>query len=107
MDLHLVTAAEIETEPLDVGPNSKLNLVDVIDRTRGAPFSADICKVFPGSPVDFDYNDDAAVCFLLEGEVTLDQEGETRTFRPGDVACIPRKQGLVVFWSTDSYDRFS
>ena len=71
MEFHLVAAAEIETEPLDVGPDSKLNLVDVIDRTQGAPFCAGVCEVFPGAPVDFDYDDDAAVCYMLEGHVTL------------------------------------
>ena len=106
MELHLVAADAIATAQLDVGPDSKLNLVDVIDRTQGAPFCAGICEVFPGAPVDFDYDDDAAVCYMLEGELTLAQDGETRTFRPGDVVYIPRKKGLLVYWSTDSYGKF-
>ncbi len=64
--------------PLDVGPDSKLNLVDVIDRTQGAPFCAGICEVFPGAPVDFDYDDDAAVCYMLEGDITLSENGESQ-----------------------------
>ena len=106
MDFHLVSAAEIKTEPFEAGPDSKLNLVDVIDRTQGAPFCAGVCEVFPGSPVDFDYDDDAAVCYMLEGEVTLSENGESRSFRPGDVVYIPRKKGLLVYWSTDSYGKF-
>jgi ethanolamine utilization protein EutQ (cupin superfamily) len=106
MEFQLVAADAIATAPLDVGPDSKLNLVDVIDRTQGAPFCAGICEVFPGAPVDFDYDDDAAVCYMLEGGVTLAEDGETRAFRPGDVVYIPRKKGLLVYWSTDSYGKF-
>ena len=106
MEFHLVAASEIETEPLDVGPDSKLSLVDVIDRTQGAPFCAGLCEVFPGAPVDFDYDDDAAVCYMLEGLVTLQQDGETRELRPGDVVYIPQKKGLLVYFSTDSYGKF-
>lgn len=106
MDMYFVPATEIVTEPFDVGPNSKLNLVDVIDRTQGAPFSAGICEVFPGAPVDFDYDEDGAVCYMLEGEITLTEEGQSRQFRPGDLVYIPQKKGLVVFFGTDSYGKF-
>ncbi len=106
MELHLVPAAEIAIEPLDVGPDSKLHLVDVIDRTQGAPFCAGVCEVFPGAPVDFDYDDDAAVCYMLEGEIKLSENGESRPFLPGDVVYIPQQKGLLVYWSTDSYGKF-
>ncbi len=106
MELSLVQAADICAEPLDVGPESKLHLVDVIDRTQGAPFTAGVCEVYPGAPVDFDYDDDAAVCYMLEGEITLTENGDTQTFLPGDVVYIPQKKGLVVFWSTTTYGRF-
>jgi ethanolamine utilization protein EutQ (cupin superfamily) len=43
---------------------------------------------------------------MLEGEITLAENGETRTFKPGDVVYIPRKKGLLVYWSTDSYGKF-
>ena len=59
MEFHHVAAADIATTPLDVGEDSRLSLVDVFDRTQGAPFCAGICEVFPGAPVDFDYDDDA------------------------------------------------
>jgi ethanolamine utilization protein EutQ (cupin superfamily) len=106
MEMYLVPAAEIATEPLDVGPESKLHLVDVIDRTQGAPVCAGICEVFPGAPVDFDYDNDCAVCYMLEGEITLTEDGESKSFMPGDLVYIPKKQGLLVYWSTESYGRF-
>jgi ethanolamine utilization protein EutQ (cupin superfamily) len=106
MEFHHVAAADIATEPLDVGEDSKLSLVDVFDRTQGAPFCAGICEVFPGAPVDFDYDDDAAACYMIEGEITLTENGASRPFMPGDVVYIPQKKGLVVFWSTTTYGRF-
>jgi len=106
MESCLVAARDIAPEPLDVGPDSKLHLVDIIDRTQGAPFCAGVCEVFPGAPVDFDYDDDAAVCYMLEGEITLSENGESQVFRPGDVVYIPQKKGLLVYWSTDSYGKF-
>ncbi|MGO8684874.1 MAG: cupin domain-containing protein, partial [Thermoleophilia bacterium] len=106
MEMYHVSAEQIAAEPLDVGPDSKLHLVDVIDRTQGAPFSAGVCEVFPGAPVDFDYDDDAAVCYMLEGDITLSENGDSRSFKPGDVVYIPQKKGLLVYWSTTSYGRF-
>jgi ethanolamine utilization protein EutQ (cupin superfamily) len=106
MEFHHVAAADIATEALEVGAESKLSLVDVIDRAQGAPFSAGVCEVFPGAPVDFDYDDDAAVCYMLEGEITLTENGASQRFDPGDVVYIPQKKGLVVFWSTTTYGRF-
>ena len=106
MEFHHVAAADIDPEPLDVGAASKLSLVAVIARPPGAPFCAGICEVFPGAPVDFDYDDDAAACYMLEGEITLTENGATQSFLPGDVVYIPQKKGLVVFWSTTTYGRF-
>jgi len=106
MSLRLVPASEITALPLDVGPESRLNIVDVISRAEGAPFCAGICEVFPGTPIDFDYDDDAAVCYMLEGEITLSENGESHKFRPGDVVYVPRKRNLLVYWSTETYGRF-
>ena len=93
MELHHVPAAEIATEPLEVGPDGKLNLVDVIDRTQGAPFCAGICEVFPGAPVDFDYDDDAAACYMLEGDIVLTENGEKQAFKPGRRRLHPAEEG--------------
>ncbi len=80
MEMQLFPAGSIVTEPLDVGPASKLHLVDVVARPQGAAFTGGICEVFPGDPVDFDYDDDAAVCYMLEGEITLREGDESRLF---------------------------
>ena len=64
MDMQIVQADAIVTEPLDVGPESKLHLTDIIAQAHGAPFTAGVCEVFAGAPVDFDYDDDAAVCYM-------------------------------------------
>ena len=93
MEFHHVAAADIATEPLEVGDDSKLSLVDVIDRTQGAPFCAGVCEVFPGAPVDFDYDDDAAVCLMLEGEITLTENGSTRRFEPRRRRVHPSEEG--------------
>jgi len=106
MNMQIVSADAIVTEPLDVGPDSKLHLTDVIAQAQGAPFTAGVCEVFGGAPVDFDYDNDAAVCYMLEGEITLTEGGESRPFKPGDMVYIPRKEGLLVYWSTESYGRF-
>jgi ethanolamine utilization protein EutQ (cupin superfamily) len=106
MKLYLIPAAEIATEPLDVGPDSKCSLVDVIDRKQGAPYCAGICEIFPGAPVDFEYDDDAGVCYMLEGEITLSENGESKKFMPGDVAYIPQEEGLIVYFGTETYGKF-
>jgi ethanolamine utilization protein EutQ (cupin superfamily) len=106
VEFYLVPKAEITTEPLDAGPDQELKLVDVIDRTQGAPFCGGICEVYRGAPVDFDYDGDAAVCYMIEGEISLSENGETRPFMPGDVVYIPQKKGLVVYWSTETYGKF-
>ena len=106
MDMVLIDKAKVTTKPLDVGPESKLNLVDVIDGSHGAPVTAGICEVYRGAPIDFEYDSGCVVSYMLEGEITLAENGETRSFRPGDVVYIPQKAGLVVYWSTESYGKF-
>ncbi len=106
MEFHLVPAADIKIEPLDVGPDSKLNLVDVIDRTQGAPFCAGICEVFPGAPVDFDYDDDAAAATCSRGISRSRRTVNPASSIAGDIVYIPQKKGLLVYWSTESYGKF-
>lgn len=96
---------DIRTEPLDVG-GGKFNLVDVIAQPEGAPVSAGVAEIWAGPGVDFDYDDDAAVCFMLEGEVELREADTVTRFEPGDVAYIPQQAGLKVVWSTPSYGKF-
>jgi ethanolamine utilization protein EutQ (cupin superfamily) len=99
-------ASDFKTEPLDVG-EGKLSLVDVVSQVDNAPFSAGVAEIWGGTPVDFEYDDDAAVCFMLEGDIELNESGSVHRFEPGDVVFIPQQAGLVVSWSTHSYGKFA
>lgn len=98
-------ASELRTEPFDAG-EGKLNLVDVIAQPEQAPISAGIAEIWQSAPIEFDYDDDCAVCYMLEGRAVL-REGDSRyDFEPGDVVFIPQQEGLKVLWDTPSYGRF-
>jgi len=102
----VVKAAAIKTEPLVEPPDGRLDLVDVFDKASGAPFSAGMCEVYPGNAIDFGYDSDAAVCYMIEGSITLTEDGVGTSFEAGDIVYIPQKEGLVVYWSTESYGKF-
>lgn len=106
MALILKKAVNFKTDPLDVG-EGKLSLVDVISQADSAPFSAGIAEIWDGAPVDFEYDDDAAVCFMLDGEIELTENGAVHRFEPGDIVFIPQQAGLVISWSTASYGKFA
>jgi uncharacterized cupin superfamily protein len=79
------------------------SLVDVIAQPEQAPVSAGIAEIWESAPIEFDYDNDCAVCYMLEGRVTL-TEGDTRLdFEPGDVIFVPQREGLKVSWDTPSY----
>ena len=101
----LKRAGEVRTEPFDAG-DGRLSLVDIIARTEGAPFTAGLAEIWRSAPIEFEYDSDGAVCFMLEGEVTLTEEGESTSFQPGDVAFIPQRAGLKVLWESSSYGKF-
>lgn len=98
-------STDIKAEPLDVG-EGKFHLVDVVSQTQGAPVSAGIAEIWKSAPVEFDYASDCAVCYMIEGEITLTEGDETFRFGPGDVVYIPQDRSLVVLWETDSYGKF-
>ena len=50
MEFDRVAAADIATEPLDVGGDSKLSLVDVFDRAQGAPSAPGSARCIPALP---------------------------------------------------------
>jgi ethanolamine utilization protein EutQ (cupin superfamily) len=106
MVFQLIKGSGVVTEPLDVGPTSKLNLVDAVAQPQGAPFSAGICEVWPGDPVEFDYDNDAAVCYMLEGKIVLTEGGESRDFEPGDILFVPQTEGLLVGFGAPEYGKF-
>lgn len=102
----LFASDSITTEPLDVGEGGKFNLVDLVSKAQNAPISAGMAEIWPGAPVDFEYDDDCAVCYMIEGEITLTEGDEKHSFLPGDVVYIPQEAGLVVLWSTETYGKF-
>jgi ethanolamine utilization protein EutQ (cupin superfamily) len=104
MQVILKKASEIRTEPFDAG-EGKLSLVD-IGRSEIAPLTAGMAEIWRSAPIEFEYDSDCAVCFMLEGEVTLTEAGESMNFQPGDVAFIPQRAGLKVVWESPSYGRF-
>ncbi len=106
MEMQLVKSSDVRPEPLVEPPDGRLNLVDLFAQPQGAPFSAGVVEIWPDAPVNFEYDDDAAVCYMIEGSITLTENGEAIRFEPGDVVYIPQKQGLVVYWSTESYGKF-
>jgi ethanolamine utilization protein EutQ (cupin superfamily) len=103
--LVLKKSANIGTEPLDVG-EGRLSLVDVIARPEGAPVSAGVCEIWRSAPVEFEYDNDCAVCYMLEGRITLIEGAQRFEFEPGDVVFIPQQEGLKVLWDTASYGKF-
>ena len=106
MEFHHVAAADIADGAAGGRRRQQAHLVDVIDRTQGAPFCAGICEVFPGAPVDFDYDDDAAVCYMLEGEITLTENGENPAVQPRGRRVHPAEEGPRRVLEHDTYGRF-
>ena len=106
MDMRILKASSIKTEPFVTLPEGDLGLVDLFAQAEGAPFSAGVCEIRAGDAVDFDYDNDAAVCFMAEGSIFLTENGERRDLAAGDVFYIPQKQGLVVSFASESYGRF-
>lgn len=104
MALVLKKAASIQPERLDPD-GGKLHLVDVIAQPEGAPVSAGVLEIWKSEAVEFDYDNDCAVCFMLEGEIELTEGDETHRFEPGDVLYVPQQSGLVVSWHTPSYGK--
>ena len=98
-------ADTIHLESLDVG-GGKFSIADVVAQPDGAPMTGGVAEIWDGRPVEFDYDDDAAVCFMLAGEIELDEDGTTQRFEPGDIVYIPQQAGLKVNWSTKSYGKF-
>lgn len=106
MEMRIVKASSITTEPFVTPPEGDLRLVDLFAQAEGAAFSAGVCEVRAGNAVDFEYDDDAAVCFMVEGTIFLTEDGARRDLEVGDVVYVPRKEGLVVSFASESYGRF-
>lgn len=106
MEMRIVKASAIAPEPFVTPPEGDLRLVDLFAQSSGAPFSAGVCEIRAGNAVEFEYDGDAAVCFMAEGSIFLTEEGERRDLETGDVVYVPQKEGLAVSFASESYGRF-
>lgn len=105
MAVVLKKAERIKTEPFDAD-GGRLNLVDIISQADQAPVSAGVAEIWSSAPIEFDYDNDCAVCYLIEGQVTLTEDDTQYALDPGDVVFVPQREGLKVAWDTPSYGRF-
>ncbi len=99
-----VTKSGIVPGKFEAG-KTDLKLVDVINRKQDAPFTAGIIEITKSEPCEFDYDNDGAVIYCIEGSFLL-KEGERKTeAQAGDIVYIPKKTGLKVEWSSPSKGR--
>lgn len=99
-----VRKSVIVPEKFEAG-KTDLKLVDVIDRKQGAPVTGGIIEITKSEPCEFDYDNDCAVIYCIEGSFLL-KEGERKTeVQVGDVVYIPKKEGLKVEWSSQDKGR--
>src|ERR1019366_4963762 len=82
MLIFLNRANDIKPEPLDVG-EGKFHLVDLVSQTQGAPVSSGVAEIWKSAPVDFEYDNDCAVCYMIEGEITHTEGDEKVGFLSG------------------------
>lgn len=108
MESVLVKKGDIVTEYLDCGEGNNFKIVDIIDKRQGAPYTVGIVEMEKCVGVEFDYDEDAGCCYMLEGVITLKENlsGAVMKYEVGDVVYIPQKQGLVMTFSTEGYAKF-
>ena len=108
-DVVLVKRMDIVPETLeDAGEGNIFKILDIIGKEHGAPFTFGRFEMGKSEGVEFDYDADAAACYLLEGQITLTEKLDGKKVREmkyeaGDVVYIPQKKDLVVVWSTESF----
>lgn len=108
MDCVLVKGKDIVTEYMDCGEGNDFKIVDIIDKTHNAPYTFGMVEMGKSEGVEFEYDDDAGCCYMLEGEITLTENlsGTVMKYEVGDVVYIPKKEGLVITFSTEGYAKF-
>lgn len=108
MDCILVKKQDIVTEYLDCGEGNDFKIVDIIEKTQKAPYTVGVVEMGKCEGVEFDYDNDAGCCYMLEGVITLKENlsGMVMKYEVGDVVYIPKKEGLVVTFSTENYAKF-
>ena len=105
MAVVLKKASEFATEPFDAG-DGKLSLVDVIAQPEQAPVSAGIAEIWESAPIEFDYDNDCAVCYMLEGRGDAHRRGHAAGLRAWRRGLRAAARGLKVSWDTPSYGKF-
>lgn len=108
MDSVLVKKADITAEYLDCGEGNDFKIVDIISKSHGAPYTFGLVEMGRSKGVEFEYDDDAGCCYMLEGEITLKENtsGKVLKYEVGDTFYIPQKEGLVITFSTEDYAKF-
>ena len=109
MDCVLVKNAEIVTEELDCGEGNHFKILDVITQKQNAPYTVGVVEMEKSKGVEFEYDDDAGCCYMLDGVITLKENlsGAVMKYEVGDIVYIPQKKGLVVTFSTEDHAKFA
>lgn len=105
----MVKSSEVKLDYLETGEGNHMTLQDVFGKAEGAPFTFGLSEINPSEGIEFDYDDDGAICLCLEGEILLTNKGtgETSIFAPGDVIYIPQEKGKVIVWNSTGYTKFA
>lgn len=107
--MYMVKKAEVNMEYLETGEGNHMTLQDVFGKAQGAPFTFGMAEILPSEGIEFDYDDDGAICICLEGTISLTDKatGKTSEFAEGDIVYIPQEKGKVIVWNSTSYTKFA
>lgn len=107
-NLHIMKKADIPIIPFDTGEGNDFRIDDTVGKNYDLPFTFGVAEVYPSKGIDFDYDDDGAICYCTEGTIKLfdPETNEEALFEEGDVIYIPREKGKIIVWSTVEYAKF-
>jgi ethanolamine utilization protein EutQ (cupin superfamily) len=107
--VHRIKKGDIKLEYFETGEGNKFLIDDTVGRNYGLPFTFGVAEVYPSKGIEFDYDNDGAVCICLEGTITLtdQQTGEKDLFEEGDIIYIPQVEGKLIVWSAVAYSKFA
>lgn len=105
----MMKADTINLEFFDTGEGNNFTIDDTVGKNFGLPFTFGIAEVHPSKGIDFDYDNDGAICLCLEGSIKLVDvgTGKEEMFEKGDIIYIPQKEGKHVIWSSNVYSKFT
>lgn len=106
--IKLIQKDKINMEYLDTGEGNKFFIEDTLGKNVGLPFTFGVAEVHPSKGIEFEYDDDGAICFCLEGTILLTDEltKEMLAFQKGDVIYIPQEEKKTIIWSAEKYAKF-